>query len=64
MFKKHKLEVKMVKEDPDILHYDPKRDIEQITENIATTAVFVLGAYFLGDTLRGVITHIVVTKVK
>ena len=65
MFKNRSFHVKMVKdEETPAEPSKPPFDYRYIVDEVAAGAVIVIGSYFLADTLRGIITHIVVTKVK
>jgi hypothetical protein len=71
MFKKHTVEMKLVKapkngettfEKP--LESNWEHDAENLVVCATGCAVLLLGAYFLGDTARSLIVHTAVTKIK
>lgn len=64
MFKNKKLEVKMVKDSEEPAEMSKPMDINKTIDTAMTAAMATIMVYFGCDLLRGVITHVVVTKVK
>ena len=66
MFKNRKVEVKLVK-DEEVLPSQPVRvrilDVDEALVMGTIAVVSVMGAYFLGSTVRACVVHIVAVKV-
>lgn len=60
MFKNRKFEVKMVKDEDRPIPARPLVPVQEVVDGAATLMV----AYFALSTLRGIITHVVVTRVQ
>lgn len=64
MFKKNALLIKRVQDDEaKEWNVDKQLDTGVLVNDIAGAAMVVIGTYFALSTLRGIITHVVVTKV-
>lgn len=64
MFKNKKFEVKMVKDDETPAELSKPLDIDKTIDTAMTAAMATIIVYFGCDLIRGVVTHVVVTKVK
>lgn len=64
MFKNKKFEVKMVKDDETPAEPSKPLDIDKTIDTAMTAAMVTIIVYFGCDLIRGVVTHVVVTKVK
>ena len=68
MFKTHELVVQMQKKPkPEEAPAEPSKpaiDYSDIVATVAGGTMMVIGTYFAADTIRGIVTHLVVTKVK
>ena len=65
MFRNRSFNVKMVKDDQaekDVV--DQQIDLGVLAQDVATAVIGVMGAYFAMSTARGILTHIVVTKIQ
>ena len=64
MFKNKKFEVKMVKDEEAPAQTAKPVDIDKTVDTVMTAAMATIIVYFGCDLIRGVVTHVVVTKVK
>lgn len=64
MFKNKKFEVKVLKDSPEPAQTAKPKEPFVTQDELFRGAALLIGTYFAGDTIRGIITHVVVTKVK
>lgn len=64
MFKDRKLEVKMVKDEEASPSPAQPLDINKTVDTVMVATMATIMVYFGCDLIRGVVTHVVVTKVK
>jgi hypothetical protein len=64
MFKNKKFEVKMVKDEETPAEPSKPIDVDKTVDTVMTAAMATIIVYFGCDLIRGVVTHVVVTKVK